>query len=527
MSKPDSKKNSMRISSFGLCHSFVILLSALVVPSLVKSATTQDVNAAITKAVLFYHSKAATHGGYVYRYSSDFKLREAEGIPGKDTIWIQPPGTPAVGMAMLDAYEVTKDEKCLAAAVEAAHAVARTQLVSGGWDYSGDFAEKDREKHLYRRDVNGRLIERRKVPASEGGWHVWRKHANKNNYSTFDDDVSQAATRLLVRVDAALGGKDAEIKEAAEFALSAILATQYPSGGWSANWDSFPKAPPTTAMYPIKAGSYPADWPRKWPKDFTGCYVLNDNTHATLMSTLILAWQLRGEEKYLEAAKRGGDFLVAAQMPDPQPAWAQQYDAEMQPEWSRAFEPSAICGRESQAAMWALLKLAAVTGEKKYLAPLPRAIAYLRKALLPDGRIARYYELQTNKPLYFERGEGGKGFVLTYSDAKASSNYGWKWDSELEALESFRQKIERGERVVFPRVEKERWSSPPTEGEIAIILKEQHADGSWPVTDEERGWMRDASGKKTRPAGGVIYSLDFVQNVKALCAWLKAKGGGR
>lgn len=500
-----------------------ILFSAYTISMSAKAATSQDVNAAITKAVAFYHSHAATHGGYVYRYSADFTLREAEGIPEADTIWIQPPGTPAVGMAMLDAYEATKAETCLAAAVAAAHAVSRTQLVSGGWDYSGDFAEKDREKHLYRRDVNGRLIERRKVPENEGGWHVWKKHANKNNYPTFDDDVSQAATRLLVRVDHALGGRNAEIKEAADYALNAILATQYPADGWSANWDAWPSAPPAAGMYPIKAACYPAEWPRKWPKDFTGCYVLNDNTHATLMSTLVLAWQLRGDAKYLEAAKRGGDFLVAAQMPDPQPAWAQQYDAEMHPSWSRAFEPSAICGRESQSAMWALLKLAAVTGDKQYLAPLPRAIAYLRISLLPDGRMARYYELQTNKPLYFERGEGGKGFVMTYSDEKASSNYGWKWDSELEALESLRQRIERGEAVVFPRVEKERWSSPPTEADIEMILKEQKDDGSWPVTDEERGWMRDAGGKKTRPACGVIYSLDFVQNVRTLSMWLKAK----
>ena len=56
-----------------------------------------------------------------------------------------------------------------------------------------------------------------------------------------------------------------------------------------------------------------------------------------------------------------------------------------------------------------------------------------------------------------------------------------------------------------------------------MIVKEQQADGSWPVMDDERGWMRDASGKKTRPAGGVIYSLDFVQNVKSLSVWLKAK----
>lgn len=502
-------------------HPRSVFLAALASPGLLFAASPAEVSSALTKAVTFYHSKAAAHGGYVYRYSADFKLREAEGIPGADTIWIQPPGTPAVGMAMLDAYEATKDEACLTGAVEAARAVARTQLVSGGWDYSGHFDAKGRESKLYRRDADGKLLPAPPASDREAGWHNWRRQ-DKKNYSTYDDDVSQAATRLLVRVDHALGGKDAEIKEAADYALNTILLTQYPAGGWSANFDSHPTAPPPESMYPIKPGNYPAEWPKKWPKDFTGCYVLNDNTHATLMSTLLLAGQLRGDQKYIEAAKRGGDFLVTAQMPDPQPAWGQQYNAEMQPVWSRQFEPTAICGRESQAAMWALLKLSAATGDKKYLPPVAKAITYLRTVLLPGNQLARFYELQTNKPIYFERGPGGKGFELTYSDKKASSNYGWKWDSELDAIQAAGSKIARGEKVDFPRVEKERWSSPPTDADIKTILAEMKSDGSWAVTDDERGVMRDADGKKVKPDGGVLYSLDFTQNVKALSVWLKA-----
>lgn len=503
---------------------FVILISSFFFPQLIKAATVQEVSAAAVKAVTFYHSHAAAHGGYVYRYSADFILREAEGIPGPDTIWIQPPGTPAVGMAMLDAYEATKDEQCLQAAVEAARCVSRTQLASGGWDYSGHFDAANRDKKLYRRDATGKLLPPPKTSSREAGWHNWRRQ-EKNNYSTYDDDVSQAATRLLVRVDHALGGKDAEIREAADYALETLRLTQYPAGGWSANFDEHPTAPPPVEKYPIKAANYPADWPRQWPKDFSGCYVLNDNTHATLMSTLLLAWQLRGDSQYLEAARRGGDFLLIAQMPDPQPAWGQQYNADMQPVWSRQFEPTAISGRESQAAMWALLRLAAATGDKKYLAAVAKAIPYLHTVLLPGSKLARFYELQTNKPLYFERGPGGKGFQLTYSDKKASSNYGWVWDSELESLQAAGSQIARGESVAFPRTEKERWSSPPRDTEIATILQEQKPDGSWPVIDDERGIMRDASGKKTKPAGGVIYSLDFVQNVKALSAWLKAQRG--
>ena len=514
---------SMSSLSFGLRHSFVILAYSFVIPPLAHAATPSEVTTALTKAVSFYHSHAASHGGYVYRYSADFTLREAEGIPGPDTIWIQPPGTPAVGMAMLDAYEATKDETCLQAAVEAARCVSRTQLASGGWDYSGHFDAKGRASKLYRRDAGGKLLPRAQTATREAGWHNWRRQ-EKNNYSTYDDDVSQAATRLLVRIDHALGGKDAEIKEAADFALHTIIMTQYPAGGWSANFDDAPSAPPPEKLYPIKPGNYPTDWPRKWPKDFTGCYVLNDNTHATLMSTLILAWQLRGDPNYLAAAKRGGDFLITAQMPDPQPAWGQQYNADMQPVWSRAFEPTSICGRESQSTMWALLKLAAATGDKKYLPPVAKAINYLRTVLLPGNQLARFYELQTNKPLYFDRGPGGKGFELTYSDKKASSNYGWVWDSELDALQATGSQIARGEKVTFPRTEKERWSSPPTDKDIQTILSEQKSDGAWTATDDERGIMRDANGKKQKPAGGVIYSLDFTQNVKALSAWLKAKG---
>ena len=514
----------MSLSVFRLRHSFVILISSFVIPPLATATTPAEVSSAAVKAVTFYHAQAAAHGGYVYRYSADFTLREAEGIPGPDTIWIQPPGTPAVGMAMLDAYEDTKDATCLQAAVEAARCLARTQLDSGGWDYSGHFDAANREKKLYHRDLNGNLIPRTRTATREAGWESWRRQ-EKNNYSTVDDDVSQAATRLLVRVDHALGGKDAEIKEAADYALETILLTQYPAGGWSANFDDHPTAPPPAEKYPVKAASYPADWPRQWPKDFSGCYVLNDNTHATLMSTLLLAWQLRGDSKYLDAAKRGGDFLLLAQLPDPQPAWGQQYNADMQPVWSRQFEPTAISGRESQAAMWALLKLAAATGDKKYLAPVAKAITYLRTVLLPGNQLARFYELNTNKPLYFERGPGGKGFQLTYSDAKASSNYGWKWDSELDALQAAGSQIARGELATFPRVEKERWSSPPTDADIATILKEQAPDGSWPVTTGDRAIMRDTNGKKTQPQGGVLYSLEFVQNVKALSAWLKANSG--
>ena len=53
------------------------------------------------------------------------------------------------------------------------------------------------------------------------------------------------------------------------------------------------------------------------------------------LSTLFEAADIYGESRFTDAAKRGGDFLILAQLPDPQPAWAQQYNAQMQPAWAR------------------------------------------------------------------------------------------------------------------------------------------------------------------------------------------------
>lgn len=498
-------------------------LCVMLVTSSIHAATPSEVKASLVNAVTFMHSKAATHGGYVYRISADLTLREAEGIPGPDTIWIQPPGTTAVGEAMLDAFEATGDAACLKAAVDAAHAVSRTQLQSGGWDYSGDLGSA-REKHgLYARSVDGRMAAKDNLPAHEPGWHLWKQRKFKLNLATLDDDVTQSATRLLVRVDAALKQQDELIHDAAGFALIALRSMQYPNGAWSASFDALTKGDFDKSLYPIKPASYPADWPRKWPKDFTGCYVLNDNLHATAMRTLLLAAKLDNDTDALAAAKRAGDFLILAQMPDPQPAWAQQYDADMHPCWSRAFEPSSISGRESQAVMWALLRLVEATGDKKYLAPIPRAVEYLKKSRLPNGNIARFYELQTNRPLYFVRGKGSKGFELSYDGTHASSNYGWEWNYEGDAIMVAHDALMRGAKPVYPKAEHERWSLPPSDADVDLILKSMSSEGAWLETGDERGWIRDASGKKVHPPGGVIHSDTFVQNVRALSAWLKDK----
>jgi len=81
---------------------------------------------------------------------------------------------------------------------------------------------------------------------------------------------------------------------------------------------------------------YPDSWSRTWPgPDYRSLYTFNDNTISDLIDMFFEAWRIYGEDRYRRTAEKGGDFILLAQMPEPQPAWAQQYDVEMRPAWAR------------------------------------------------------------------------------------------------------------------------------------------------------------------------------------------------
>jgi hypothetical protein len=133
-------------------------------------------------------------------------------------------------------------------------------------------------------------------------------------------------------------------------------------------------------------------------------------------------------------------------MPDPQPAWAQQYNREMQPAWARVFEPPSVTGGESQGIMRILMTLYRETGDKKYLDPIPKALQYLKSSFvtrtdaeafrrIPPGPVlARFYELETNKPLYITKGTrinaaglGSRmvdGYQISYTPESVITHYG-------------------------------------------------------------------------------------------------------
>jgi PelA/Pel-15E family pectate lyase len=370
-----------------------------------------EATAAMRKAAEYYRTKIALRGGYVYYYSPDLKLRYDEGMATPTQIWVQPPGTPTVGLAYLAAYRASGDKFYLDAARAAGEALIYGQLKSGGWQNCIDFDPAGRV-NLFR---NG-------------------KGGGANN-STLDDGISQAAIRFMARLDEALEFKDALVHESAQLALAALLKAQFANGAFPQIWTG-----PVPNVSIIKPSFPEYDWKTEGKvKDYWNMYTLNDGLAGTVSDMLLAVADVYKDSKYREALTRLGDFLILAQMPEPQPAWAQQYSREMQPIWARRFEPPAVTGGESQDVLETLLRIYRTTGDKIYLEPIPRALAYLKKSLLSDGRLARYYELKTNRPLYMTRSRDE--YSLTYDDAMLPDHYGWKVESRLDQIEAEYQSL--------------------------------------------------------------------------------------
>jgi len=264
------------------------------------------------------------------------------------------------------------------------------------------------------------------------------------------------------------------------------------------NYDRYPSRPPDAETYPVIRASYPESWSRTWTKDFMGCYMINDHITPDGIEALLEAYGAYGDEQYLAAANRGGQFLLLAQMPDPQPAWAQQYSSSMHPVWDRAFEPPAISGWESQGVMETLLLLYRRTGEREYLEAVGRAIPYLRKSLLPDGRLARFYELRTNRPLYFT-----KDYKLTYDARETPDHYGFAFDSRLEQIEAEHKRLAAADAAKLAD-EPEPVMTDELGAEVERIIGSMDARGAW-------------LGEKE-----LIHSQTFIDNVEMLCRFIRA-----
>jgi hypothetical protein len=365
-------------------------------------------------------------------------------------------------------------------------------MATGGWGSDFDYDPRSAHKHHFRRDIEAGDTD----------------PAGRHGDSTLDDQKTQSALRFLLELthcDACKDDKD--LRAALKFGFDGLIAAQAPNGGWPQHYRG-----PADPKAPVKKPSLPNPWPHKWPGiDYTGFYTLNDNNIKVAIQLMLRAYELEKDERYLASAKKGGDFLLLAVLPDPQPVWAQQYNQEMEPVWARKFEPPAACTVETLGALGALNDLYLATNDAKYLAPIKPALAWLEKVKLKDGRWARFYELGTDRPLYCKAGT----YEVTFEDTDLPTHYGFKTESSFERnMTKLKDTLsqDRAE-VLRKRADPDspkRWASR-AKSEVDAVKKALH-------TQDKKGWWLK---------GDQIDAGLFVEHFESMASYVKAaKLGG-
>lgn len=458
-----------------------------------------------------YMRSLSTGGGYLWIYSLDLQRRAGESVADANHIWIQPPGTPTMGEAYLRAYAATGDTRYLDAARDVADALGRCQLGSGGWHYSADMVHFDSNRDgqldykgvAFTQDNAGRRFN-----------PLWTIE------TTFDDDNTQSAVRFLtdcvVAARSSAVSRDRAIRATLDRALEGMLRAQYPNGAWPECYNGKPRDP---ALYPSQSARIPKDYPRTWPNaaDYTAEYTLNDHSQRDCILTLLEAAEALGEPRYQEAAKRGGDFLVQAQLPEPQPAWAQQYNFQMEPAWARAWEPPAVVSCESGGALEALMALHLATGDPRFLAPLQKAVAWFERVQVAPGRWARYYELGTNRPVYGDR-DGRIYYSLAELSEERRTGYNWVNSYGLPKILAECRELLADGRDTFRR----HHPVKPARANRSTQDRESAASRAVSSLDVQGRWVTQEKMTKKHPAEPAISTKVFAAHVDELCDFIEA-----
>lgn len=270
-------------------------------------------------------------------------------------------------------------------AKEIANSVIQYQSPHGGWPKSTDLARPP----LTPGDI-----------PPEG-----RGRAN-----SIDNDATTVPMEFLARVIDASG--EEKYIESFNKGINYLLAAQYPNGGW------------------------PQYWPLRGDKYYSRI-TFNDEAMTRVMN--LLTGIAKGKKPYSfvdkehqELAKKsvqlGIDCILKTQVKQngKLTAWCAQHDEiTLEPAWARAYEPPSLSGQESVGIIRYLMGIEnpspeiieSIEAGVEWLKTVAMKGVRLNKVKNPDGRTevtlspdkdapllwARFYELETNRPLYLDR----------------------------------------------------------------------------------------------------------------------------
>ena len=89
---------------------------------------------------------------------------------------------------------------------------------------------------------------------------------------------------------------------------------------------------------------------------------------------LLDAYEQLGNEEYRKASILGMDFYIISQVAEPQAGWSEQYSHDMKPAQACSYEPAGIHSRQTMFNIRDLQNYYKITGDLRYLEPIPAAI---------------------------------------------------------------------------------------------------------------------------------------------------------
>ncbi|MEM7658756.1 MAG: pectate lyase [Bacteroidota bacterium] len=421
----------------------------------------QEAQQALETGVAYFAS-IHNRGGYVFHYSLDLQQQWGEAPLHGAAIEVQPPGTPAVGMVFLQAYQSTGDSVALLAAMRAATALIQGQNEWGGWG------------------------------------HTIRFQGESPHHVSFDDDQTQSAIRFLMAMDASVS--DDSLHQATLRALELMLKSQLPLGGW------------------------PHRYPRQGNYHDYATY--NDGGMRDCIQLMRIAAKQYEDPRYRASLEKAGRYLMRSQLPPPSPGWAQQYNEFLAPAWARSFEPPSVCPSVSLDNCHLLMDLYLDTGRKWYLEAIPDAIRWMETVRLPNGKWPRFVELYTNEPLYYDRDRIAVDSLNQLSDERRLGyRYEQNLANGLAEVKNRFQSIRMTNRESMIAWEQQpAWelSLEELETNLQAIIQEQDEQGRW-ITYQDKfkhkvpGQLWDG----TYQVQNRISSQVFIRNVQLLCEYLE------
>jgi PelA/Pel-15E family pectate lyase len=244
------------------------------------------------------------------------------------------------------------------------------------------------------------------APASRDRLSELQKSGNAN---TIDNGATTTPIRFLALVAAAT--KEPRYRDAVLRGVDYLLAAQYPNGG-------FPQ------FFPLRQGYY-------------SHITFNDDAMVNALEVLRDTAEAKAPLEFVDSARRdkaqkavdrGIDVILKTQFRQDGKltAWCAQYDEHtLAPAWARAYEPPSLSGSESVGIVRFLMKIDKQTPQTEEA--IESAVSWLRAVAIKgqrlnavrrdDGRMdrtlvadasapllwARFYELETNRPLYMDR----------------------------------------------------------------------------------------------------------------------------